>query len=368
MVDETDFAILLGAIYEAAADPSNWPKALGLLADSLGAPSAGVARQGKTLSECWSYTTQDPSFAENYMRHYHQVNPIWSRSKSTPAGTVQTDSMVMRRGEFLRTEFYNDFLSPAGVHAMLNCVALVEEGRQAVVTVQGSREFEPEHIKLHQFLAPHLQRAVQLNIKLARLENNNAASMEALNQLDQGAMVVDSGGRVLFANRVAEDLFGAGRDLRLHNGVVHSRSNAETSRLLALVGARAKKGIDAGRGGNLSFSRGRGKAPLSLLVVPLHCETPFLMIDGPVALIFVTDPDHKARSLVTQIRSKFGLTAREAMFAAEILAGDGIQAAADRLKITRSTARTHLAHIFDKTGTRRQAELVRLLMQSARSD
>jgi DNA-binding CsgD family transcriptional regulator len=41
--------------------------------------------------------------------------------------------------------------------------------------------------------------------------------------------------------------------------------------------------------------------------------------------------------------------------------GDGIQACADRLGITRATARTHLAHIFRKTGTNRQAELVRLL-------
>jgi DNA-binding CsgD family transcriptional regulator len=29
-----------------------------------------------------------------------------------------------------------------------------------------------------------------------------------------------------------------------------------------------------------------------------------------------------------------------------------------------ATVRTHLAHVFDKTGTRRQAELVRLILQS----
>jgi DNA-binding CsgD family transcriptional regulator len=43
---------------------------------------------------------------------------------------------------------------------------------------------------------------------------------------------------------------------------------------------------------------------------------------------------------------------------------DGLQAAADRLGISLATARTHLAHVFDKTGTRRQAELVRLLLRS----
>lgn len=45
------------------------------------------------------------------------------------------------------------------------------------------------------------------------------------------------------------------------------------------------------------------------------------------------------------------------------MAGTGIQAAADRLQISRSTGRTHLARIFEKTGTHRQAELVHLMLQ-----
>ena len=56
------------------------------------------------------------------------------------------------------------------------------------------------------------------------------------------------------------------------------------------------------------------------------------------------------------------MTPAEAGFAVEILKGDGIQAAADRLAISLATARTHLSRIFDKTGVRRQAELVRLLI------
>jgi DNA-binding NarL/FixJ family response regulator len=42
---------------------------------------------------------------------------------------------------------------------------------------------------------------------------------------------------------------------------------------------------------------------------------------------------------------------------------DGIQAAADRLGITRATARTHLQSVFDKTGAHRQAGLVRLVLK-----
>jgi DNA-binding CsgD family transcriptional regulator len=64
------------------------------------------------------------------------------------------------------------------------------------------------------------------------------------------------------------------------------------------------------------------------------------------------------------LRDDFGLTRAEAAVAVEILETDGLQAVADRLDISLATARTHLAHLFDKTGTHRQAELVRLVLQS----
>lgn len=59
----------------------------------------------------------------------------------------------------------------------------------------------------------------------------------------------------------------------------------------------------------------------------------------------------------------FGLTPAEAAFAVEIAKGDGKPAAAERRGISFATARTHLSSIFEKTGTHRQAELIRLLMQ-----
>jgi DNA-binding CsgD family transcriptional regulator len=64
------------------------------------------------------------------------------------------------------------------------------------------------------------------------------------------------------------------------------------------------------------------------------------------------------------LRSKLKLTPSEIRLTFEILKGDGLQAAADRLNITLSTARTHLAHIFEKTNTCRQAELVRCVLES----
>jgi DNA-binding CsgD family transcriptional regulator len=53
----------------------------------------------------------------------------------------------------------------------------------------------------------------------------------------------------------------------------------------------------------------------------------------------------------------------QAAFAREIARGDGIDAAAARLGVSRATARAHLSAVFAKTKTARQAELVRVLLR-----
>jgi DNA-binding CsgD family transcriptional regulator len=45
-----------------------------------------------------------------------------------------------------------------------------------------------------------------------------------------------------------------------------------------------------------------------------------------------------------------------------VVRGDGLQAAADALGVTLATVKTHLQHVFGKTGTQRQTELMGLIL------
>lgn len=58
---------------------------------------------------------------------------------------------------------------------------------------------------------------------------------------------------------------------------------------------------------------------------------------------------------------RFGLTAAERRLLVHLLEGLELKDAAIRLGVARTTARTHLQRIFDKTGVRRQSELQRLM-------
>lgn len=84
----------------------------------------------------------------------------------------------------------------------------------------------------------------------------------------------------------------------------------------------------------------------------------------PAAILFIADAEREQLSRKGELRERFALTRAEVDFAMEIIKGDGRQAAAARLGISLATARTHLEHIFEKTGARRQAELVQLLQSS----
>jgi DNA-binding CsgD family transcriptional regulator len=60
----------------------------------------------------------------------------------------------------------------------------------------------------------------------------------------------------------------------------------------------------------------------------------------------------------------FGLTAREASVLRIVVEGDDLQNVAVRLGIGIETVRSHVKHIMETTGARRQAELVRMVLSS----
>ena len=62
------------------------------------------------------------------------------------------------------------------------------------------------------------------------------------------------------------------------------------------------------------------------------------------------------------LQSHFGLAPAEARLALHLVAGETLRSAAVKLSISYETARTCLKHIFKKTETCRQAELVIVIL------
>jgi DNA-binding CsgD family transcriptional regulator len=76
----------------------------------------------------------------------------------------------------------------------------------------------------------------------------------------------------------------------------------------------------------------------------------------------IIDAEQEPEPPKTLIKRLFGLTNAEADVAVRVMRGDGLKPISADLGLSRATVNTHLQHIFDKTDTHRQAELVRLLL------
>jgi DNA-binding CsgD family transcriptional regulator len=79
------------------------------------------------------------------------------------------------------------------------------------------------------------------------------------------------------------------------------------------------------------------------------------------AILLLTDLTVPLVTDQTLLAVVFGLTAAEAKMASRIAQGNNIDEAARAVGVSRETARTQLKAVFQKTSTKRQAELVAVL-------
>jgi DNA-binding CsgD family transcriptional regulator len=78
-------------------------------------------------------------------------------------------------------------------------------------------------------------------------------------------------------------------------------------------------------------------------------------------LVLISDPAAERRPNEEALRLLFGLTPALARLAAALAAGGTVSEYAGKYRVTVGTARNQLKELFARTGTRRQAELIRLL-------
>jgi DNA-binding CsgD family transcriptional regulator len=168
---------------------------------------------------------------------------------------------------------------------------------------------------------------------------------------------------VLNLNSAAETILRAEDGLYHRHGRINAtgmRSDHELRR--ALHCALADGTADVPSGHAFTCVRPSGKRPYVIHVVPLPGTSDDEASRGPAALALIIDPERESESATTLLRRLYGLTATEAEVALRISRGISLKQISDELSVSYETIRTHVQHVFDKTDTHRQGELVRLLV------
>ena len=187
----------------------------------------------------------------------------------------------------------------------------------------------------------------------------NSELVAALHQLACPVLLVGPDARVLFANRAADAMLAGRESLRIERAQLSTRRVADSCTLHRLIAHT----VHGGSGGSLVISR-QARPSLIVLVLPLRPEPDSIVRQASsAAIVFIKDLNAPVKLALTCFAAHFGLTPAQITLANEIATGDGVAAAARRLGISYATARTQLLQIFGKTETRRQGQLIRLMME-----
>jgi len=191
-----------------------------------------------------------------------------------------------------------------------------------------------------------------------------SGALEAmLNALAASVYLADRDGRIVYMNRAAERQVGTGNVIRIANGrlaPVDCKARLTLGRAIDVVIGDG----DLLTGGITVALAGVDHAGLIATILPLPGENPSSCRGARMAAIFMQDPIVMPPSAAEAFAQLYRLTGSELRMLLAMAPGLSVKEAAKMLGICENTAKTHLQHIYSKTGTSKQTELMRLFMSA----
>jgi DNA-binding NarL/FixJ family response regulator len=359
--DEAD--ALVGQIYDAALDEAQWVPVMNRMADLVGGGATIFIRKDLSTGQgSGLFGRISESEFTDYFGHFARRNPLATAVADMPAGSFLIDWQVLPKADLVRSEYYNGFLLPRDIHAVLGLMAWRDGQDVAIMSLTRSPK-QPDYqtedaARLAPFM-PHVRRAVALARRLPSHLLHAPYLDVVIDTWHEGLLLLGEAGRVLYANQAAERLLARQDGLRLARGVLTASDPVAARRLVTAIHAAAL-GSPA-RGGSLPVPRQFGQRPYVVLVMPAGRPGWFLYPPGVQVILTVTDLDAGRRPALDLLREVFGLSRMQATVAALLAEGREVKEIATELRVSNFTVRRHVADIMEKTETTRQAELVRLL-------
>lgn len=340
-----ELLVLVEDIYKAADGECQWAPILRSLQGRLKSPACAIAvhdfTTGRGAIEC--AVGIKAAYVASYRERYAPLNP-WLRWEECyrSAGSIWTGQQLARNRDLLMSEFYWGWLKPQNLFHQSSAILHSPDSETAFLWAlrpPASGPFHQGELEQYGVLVRHLCQAYELSRRLASLSVRRPYEPREVRARRSGAVLVVDGDRNEgAAGDNVERPRATGIRLQVHeNG----------------AGPGREQGVVAG--GETALSRpceGKHEFPAKAAPVP----------KSPAAAVVVEDPV----TAEDRWRELYHLTRAEARLAILLARGLSVRDAGERLDIRITTARTHLQRIFDKTDTRRQSELVALLLGAVR--
>jgi DNA-binding CsgD family transcriptional regulator/PAS domain-containing protein len=368
MLSDRQLSELIGMIYDCAIDPDRWPPTLAAICQSIGCGSGFILlvdleQSHHKFAYSWGL---GPDWEQRYFAYSDQLTGFYSLAFSRQYGP-DGEPLLMSRFIDLTglngKRIYEDLRRTLSITDVMQTVVLREARRIAILTAsrhQNDGTLMDQDAATMRLLAPHVRRAVKI-IDILDANKIEADSLAAtLDTFIAGVLIVGEKGRILHANDAARRMLSAREPIAAIDGILSARNAAANEELSAAIRLARDNEAQIGSSG---------------LGVPLRCDEPSVahilplargnvrtrLMPQATAAVFITRAERESSVDIRALVRIFDLTAAEIRLLEQLTRNATLADAAKTLRISQETARTHLAHIFSKTGVSRQADLLTLV-------
>jgi DNA-binding CsgD family transcriptional regulator len=364
-------AEIADAIDAAAFGAGSWDAVPGVLSNAFPGSWGGLYNMNfaEDRLNFLSFQNMEPEFVKSFSEHFAFVNPYaayWMSLKST---TIAASEEVFPVRAVARSEFYNDWLLPQNTEAAVGMKVAGNRGEAVQFLMHFPLSKGSVYDRAGLEVMRRIRGAFERSVNLARMLRSDVevtVAEAALVERSRCAAFVSDGNRcVRTANRQAEALFSSGDVVVVRNGRSHLGDKDADMRFgLALTSIAKGLPVD---GPSIPFLVAGGASEVVMAALPAAspAHPGLLSLLPPERLVLVLVADLSARIPATRdfsaLSRLFGLAPAEILLCKQLLLGESVADAAERLGITVETARTRLKAILQKTGTSRQGQLMLLL-------
>lgn len=302
---------------------------------------------------------------EIYINHFMPHDEIAKkllRHETFRQAALSTSDIFGDRIDYNKSFFYNDFMKTYGNEYYLGYFfgGDVAPSNISLVRTPDHQEFNENEKRFLNIIGKHFDHFQRIQELKSRSNVESQSLLELLAGSGLAIFFIDSDGVPSRMNGLAEkiirDADGLAQDSRGHLIASDHCGNEELARLIAVATAPNAGARDPGM--ILKVPRPSGRRSYRVEVMPMWRRAD----PSPgncAAMIVVTSPEMVGAQTDGRIMKWLGLTAAEARLAALLAANFSVKDAAIELGVTEQTARSRLKVIFEKTGNKKQSELVR---------
>ena len=367
MCDQQQLTRLISDVYDTVFDAARWPGVLAAVADFAGGQAGGLLVKDAT-NKCVAancHAGVDPHFIRLYTETYSSVGPL-ATSQFCGVDQIVSIPELVPYDEYRHSRFYQEWAKPQGwediAFAVLeksaagcSCLSMVRHESNGMVDDEMRRRIA--------LVLPHLRRALLINRTVEFKQTEAATFADVLDGLSAGLFLIDANGRIVHANAAANELVDGGDLLRSSCGRLVANDPEVDCALREIAAAAGSGDAAVGTKGIVLPLTAHDGEPCVVHVLPLTsgARGQAGAIYTAVAAVFVRKVGLDSPPSSDVIGKTYNLTPAELRVLLGIVEIGGVPDVAAALGVADTTVKTHLGRLFEKTGTGRQADLVKLV-------